>query len=44
MGIPKYGAKFCPRKAKAGGTLIYVINYLLYKTRINLKFYKSFEL
>ena len=39
-----YSYKFCPLKASAGGTLIYIRNCLWNKTRNDLKIYKSFEL
>ena len=32
----------CPIEANAGGTLIYIRNHLSYKTRNDLKIYKSF--
>ena len=44
ISIPNYSYKFCPTKANAGGTLIYIRNHLSYKTRNDLKIYKSFEL
>ena len=43
VSIPNYSYKFCPTEAKAGGTLIYIRNHLLYKMRNDLKIYKSFE-
>ena len=44
ISIPNYSYEFCPTEANAGGTLIYIRNHLSYKTRNNLKIYKSFEL
>ena len=44
ISIPNYSYKFCSTEANAGGTLIYISNHLSYKTRNNLKIYKSFEL
>ena len=42
--IPNYSCKFCPMEANTGGTLIYIRNHLSYKTKNDLKIYKSFEL
>ena len=36
--------EFCPTEAKVGGALIYLRNHLSYKTKNDLKIYKSFEL
>ena len=44
ISIPNYSYEFCPTEANAGGTLIYIRNHLSYKTRNDLKIYKSFEL
>ena len=44
INIPNYSYEFCPTKANAGGTLIYIRDHLSYKTRNDLKIYKSFEL
>ena len=44
INIPNYSYEFCPMEANAGGTLIYVRNHLSYKTRNDLKIYKTFEL
>ena len=44
VNIPNYSYEFCPTEAKAGGTLIYISDQLPYKTRNDLKIYKSFEL
>ena len=44
ISIPNYSYNFCPMEANAGGTLIYIRNHLSYKTRNDLKIYKSFEL
>ena len=44
ISIPNYSYKFCPTQANAGGTLIYIRNHVSYKTRNDLKIYKSFEL
>ena len=43
VSIQNYSYEFCP-EVKAGGTLIYIRNNLSYKTRNDLKIYKSFEL
>ena len=43
VSIQNYSYEFCP-EIKAGGTLIYIRNNLSYKTRNDLKIYKSFEL
>ena len=44
VSIPNYSYEFCTTEANAGGTLIYIRNHLSYKTRNDLKIYKSFEL
>ena len=44
ISIPDYSYEFCPTEANAGGTFIYIRNYLSYKTSNDLKIYKSFEL
>ena len=44
ISIPNYSYEFCPTKANAGGTVIYIRNHLSYKTNNDLKIYKSFEL
>ena len=44
ISIPNYSYEFCPTEANAGGTLIYIRDHLSYKTRNDLKIYKSFEL
>ena len=44
ISIPNYSYEFCPTEANAGSTLIYIRNHLSYKTRNDLKIYKSFEL
>ena len=44
ISIPNYSYEFCPTEANAGGTLIYIRTRLSYKTRNDLKIYKSFEL
>ena len=44
ISIPNYSYEFCPTEADAGGTLIFIRNHLSYKTRNDLKIYKSFEL
>ena len=44
ISIPNYSYESCPTEANAGGTLIYIRNHLSYKTRNDLKIYKSFEL
>ena len=44
ISIQSYSYEFCPMEANVGGTLIYIRNHLSYKTRNDLKIYKSFEL
>ena len=44
ISIPNYSYKLCPTEANHDGTLIYIRNHLSYKTRDDLKIYKSFEL
>ena len=44
ISIPNYSYEFYPTEANAGGTLIHIRNHLSYKTRNDLKIYKSFEL
>ena len=44
ISIPNYIYKFCPTEANAGDTLIYIRDHSSYKTRNDLKIYKSFEL
>ena len=44
VSIANYSYEFCPTEANAGGTLIYIRNHRSYKTRNDLKIYKSFEL
>ena len=44
ISIPNYSYEFCPIEANASGTSIYIGNRLSYKTRNDLKIYKSFEL
>ena len=44
ISISNYSCEFCPTEANAAGTLIYIRNHLSYKTRNDLKIYKSFEL
>ena len=44
ISIPNYNYKFCPTEASAGATLIYIRNHLSYKTRNDLKIYKSLKL
>ena len=44
ISIPSYSYEFCPTESNAGVTLIYMRNHLPYKTRNDLKVYKSFEL
>ena len=42
--VPNYSYDFCLTEADTGGTLIYLWNHLSYKTRNDLKIYKTFEL
>ena len=44
ISIPNYSYEFCRMEANAGAALIYIRNHLSYKTRNDLKIYKSFEL
>ena len=44
ISIRNYSYLFCPTEADTGGTLIYLRNHLSYKTRNDLKIYKTFEL
>ena len=44
IDLTNYSYKHCPTESSAGGTLLYVRNHLLYKTRNDLNIYKSTEL
>ena len=44
ISIPNYTYEFCTTEANADGTLIYIRNHLSYKTRNDLKIYKSLQL
>ena len=44
ISIPNISCEFCPKDDNARGSLISIRNHLSYKTRNDLKIYKSFEL
>ena len=44
IDLTNYSYEHCPTESSAGGTLLYIRNHLLYKTRNDLNIYKSAEL
>ena len=41
LNLNKYSFEFTPTKTSAGGTLLYIANYLSYKCRNHLNIYKK---
>ena len=44
VSLPNYSYEFCPTEINSRGTLSHIRNHLSYKTRNDLKIYKSFDL
>ena len=44
LNIKNYSTEFTPTESSAGGTLLYIINHLSYKSRQDLNIYKKNEL
>ena len=42
--LPNYSYEFCPMESSAGGTLLYIRNYVSYILRKGTSIYKSYEL